>query len=235
MTNKLNIGFLTTLGSPSSFFVLEELISLGYKPDVIYVYRPNLKKNISRFLNKIQRAGIRNAIKRVIEVIILSNKNQKIVQKNDSKAYESYASRVVYVASFNDITTQVVSLNLSFDVFIASTDELLKRKVFSIPEFGTLNAHPAYNPTYRGLDSRSRMIQDGKEPVTTLHVIDEGIDTGPIIHYENQNSTYTSNVEEELIMVSKSQARAFVSGLNYLKRYGKFKFIDSFLEESNMS
>lgn len=233
MNSELKIGFLTTEGSPSSFFVLEELMNLGYKPDVIYVYRPNLKKNISRFLKKIKRAGLRKAIKRVTEVIT-SNKNQKTIEKNDSKTYEFYTPQVIYVSSFNDIPKYLDSFNFSFDIFIASTDELLKRKVFSIPKFGTLNAHPAYNPTYRGLDSRNRMIQDGKEPITTLHIIDEGIDTGPIIHYENQNNPCVSEIEDEEVIVAKSQARAFATGLNYLNNDGQFKFIDRFLEESNM-
>jgi phosphoribosylglycinamide formyltransferase-1 len=45
-----------------------------------------------------------------------------------------------------------------------------------------LNIHPALLPKYPGLDSQRRALEAGEaESGCTVHVVDEGMDTGPII------------------------------------------------------
>ena len=55
-----------------------------------------------------------------------------------------------------------------------------------------MNAHPGENPTYRGLGSSERMLIDGYF-MCIPHLIDEGIDTGPIykIFYPDYNGVKT--------------------------------------------
>jgi methionyl-tRNA formyltransferase len=50
-----------------------------------------------------------------------------------------------------------------------------------MPRFGTLNMHPGLLPEYRGLSSVFWAVLEGGEVGATLHFIDEGIDTGPIV------------------------------------------------------
>ena len=48
-----------------------------------------------------------------------------------------------------------------------------------------LNIHPAILPAFPGLDSQKQAIQFGaKVSGCTVHVVDEGVDTGPIILQE---------------------------------------------------
>ena len=60
---------------------------------------------------------------------------------------------------------------------------LLKKEIFNIPKYGTLNLHPSLLPTYRGPNPWfwSYYNMDAKGGVT-LHYIDEGEDTGDIIY-----------------------------------------------------
>lgn len=45
-----------------------------------------------------------------------------------------------------------------------------------------INIHPALLPQYPGLNTHERVLQAGdKEHGTTVHFVDEGLDTGPII------------------------------------------------------
>ena len=67
--------------------------------------------------------------------------------------------------------------------------------VFSAPVLGFYNFHPGPLPLYRGADPIFQQIKRG-EPVAgiTLHLLDEGIDTGPIVMQEKikllPNDTY---------------------------------------------
>lgn len=64
-------------------------------------------------------------------------------------------------------------------------DYILRKKVIDLPKFGVLNIHPGILPYYRGVMAPFYSIINGESPGVTVHYIDEGIDTGNIIHTEN--------------------------------------------------
>jgi methionyl-tRNA formyltransferase len=58
----------------------------------------------------------------------------------------------------------------------------LPRAVFEIPRFGAINIHPSLLPAYRGPAPVLWAIRNGDPDIgVTVHRIDEGIDTGPIL------------------------------------------------------
>lgn len=69
------------------------------------------------------------------------------------------------------------------DILLVSACPLLKPEIFEIPRLGTINVHRGIAPKYRG----ERTIfwplycQDFKHIGITLHLIDRGIDTGPVL------------------------------------------------------
>lgn len=54
--------------------------------------------------------------------------------------------------------------------------------VLAIPRLGVLNLHPAYLPFNRGWHTPSWTILQGTPAGATLHFMDEGLDTGDIVH-----------------------------------------------------
>lgn len=55
-------------------------------------------------------------------------------------------------------------------------------QLLTIPTFGVINIHPGDLPSYAGLFAPFHQILDGQEHLTcTLHWIDTGIDTGPVV------------------------------------------------------
>jgi len=58
---------------------------------------------------------------------------------------------------------------------------ILKPEILNIPPRGSINLHPAYLPYNRGAHPNVWSIVDETTPGTTLHYMDEGIDTGKII------------------------------------------------------
>lgn len=59
---------------------------------------------------------------------------------------------------------------------------IFKRPIFDIPRLGTWNVHPGALPRYAGLFAPFRSMLDGEGHIgCTLHRIDDGIDTGPVV------------------------------------------------------
>lgn len=67
-------------------------------------------------------------------------------------------------------------------VVLAGFMELLSSEFLAAFERGVINVHPALLPAFPGLDAIGRQIEHGvKVGGVTVHYVDEGIDTGPII------------------------------------------------------
>lgn len=60
---------------------------------------------------------------------------------------------------------------------------ILRRPILSLPPAGCINLHPAYLPYQRGANPNVwSLLEEGTPAGATLHYMDEGIDTGDIIH-----------------------------------------------------
>ena len=60
--------------------------------------------------------------------------------------------------------------------------QILRRELLGIPRFGTVNFHNGPLPRYRGVNVYSWAIINGEsEYGVTWHLVDEGIDSGPIL------------------------------------------------------
>lgn len=79
------------------------------------------------------------------------------------------------------------------DVFIlAAYGKIVPKEIFSIPPRGIIVVHPSLLPKYRGATPIQSAILDGADTTgTTLLVMDEQVDHGPIIaqrEFENQEA-----------------------------------------------
>jgi methionyl-tRNA formyltransferase len=59
---------------------------------------------------------------------------------------------------------------------------ILPPSVFGIPRFGAINIHPSMLPRYRGPAPVHWAIRNGDREIgVTIHRVDEGVDTGPVL------------------------------------------------------
>lgn len=67
-------------------------------------------------------------------------------------------------------------------IFCIGGMQIIPPEVLKIPKLGTLNIHPALLPKYRGRFSTAHAIFNGEKiHGVTIHWMDEGIDSGPVI------------------------------------------------------
>ena len=74
-----------------------------------------------------------------------------------------------------------------YDVFILTAyGKILPQKILSLPEHGILNIHPSILPRLRGPSPvRSAILNNERETGTTIIVLDEKMDHGPIVVQES--------------------------------------------------
>lgn len=115
-------------------------------------------------------------------------------------------SHVLYGNEFKSATGIEVLTSLELDFLISvHFHYLFPKALFNIAKHPTLNLHPAFLPYNRGWHTPTWAILDGTPYGATLHVIDEGVDTGDILHqkmvntceHDTANSLYQKALQAE--------------------------------------
>lgn len=147
--------------SQFSVLVLEELKKFDLLPNLI-VTVPDKPKGRKLILtpNPTKQWAVDNKIK------FVEFKSLKDATKNEAGAD----------------AVQILSKE-KWDIFlVASYGKIIPAAIFNIPKHQTLNIHPSLLPKYRGASPIiSQILNDEKEIGTSIMVIDEGMDTGPVI------------------------------------------------------
>lgn len=67
-------------------------------------------------------------------------------------------------------------------IVVAAYGQILKRQLLALPPLGCVNVHASLLPSYRGADPiRWALLAGEKESGVSLMLMDEGIDTGPLL------------------------------------------------------
>jgi len=96
-------------------------------------------------------------------------------------AYRARAGRVFEVPDLNGDECVRILARLAPDIAVIGCAGILRTPVFEIPRLGVLNVHLGLVPDYRGNSTVEWSVLEGADVGVTLHFIDAGIDTGPVI------------------------------------------------------
>ena len=119
--------------------------------------------------NKANAKGLRIAQKLGVKTLLIDSKDYK------NKRTE-YDKKVIHELEKNGVTTKNGLVCLAGFMRIISPYFIKKYKN------RILNIHPALLPAYPGLNAQKQAIQNGaKFSGCTVHFVDEGVDSGPII------------------------------------------------------
>jgi len=104
---------------------------------------------------------------------------------------------------------------LSPDILcVASLSQLLSKPVLQIPRHGAINLHPSLLPKYHGPFPWFWQYHDfGNEWGATIHQIDEGQDTGPILKQRPVLIQMGTDVTEAIRIIGTVGAGLFVEAL----------------------
>lgn len=107
------------------------------------------------------------------------------------------------------------------DVAVQGGIGILKGDILTAPAIGFLNVHPGRLPQYRGNACPEWALLNGDQVVATAHLIDEGIDTGPVITSRAYEISPVWNYADFRAHLYEHCASVLVDALHLLARDGR--------------
>ena len=112
--------------------------------------------------------------------------------------YNSLSSNIFNVRQTNSQEMVKILKDISPDVMILGQTGIVGGSILSISNIGTLNAHPAILPFYRGNDGYlwAAYNNEFEKIGSSVHWVNEGVDTGDIIYTSVYNFTKREKLRE---------------------------------------
>ncbi len=115
------------------------------------------------------------------------NAEQQLADFLDGNSHRFPKTQTLFTDDLNsDMAYQFLQREAP-DLVVTFATGLLKKRTFESGRLGTLNAHTALLPDYRGAWPEFWQMYDQAYTKTgiTIHFIDEGVDTGDIVHRQH--------------------------------------------------
>ena len=148
-----------------------------------------------------------NKIKNVVPCVVISNKSDarglKIANDKFDVPTEIISSGVDqkgwnYDKNIVEILKKYHVLPNNGLICLAGYMKILSPEFVEQYKYRIMNIHPALLPSFPGLNSQKQALEYGaKVSGCTVHFVDSGVDTGPIILQES-TSVYDNDTEDEL-------------------------------------
>lgn len=157
---------------------------------------------MTSILSSIQSRKISNVFPKVVISNILDAPGIEIAKKQfgipteiilpDGKKGWDYDSKIVHILKKYNVTCT------DGLICLAGYMKILSKEFIDYYPFRIMNIHPALLPSFPGLNAQKQAIDYGvKISGCTVHFVDSGVDTGPIIIQESV-PVYASDTEETL-------------------------------------
>ncbi len=106
---------------------------------------------------------------------------RKIDFKSTNEICKKIGAQVKWVASLNEEKSIAAIKANKVDLIIYSGGGILRKEFIGTSRYGVLNAHSGPLPYFRGMNCLEWALFYNVKPEVTVHLIDSGIDTGPIL------------------------------------------------------
>lgn len=135
---------------------------------------------------------------RIFVVSFLNKRSKKrfqsILDSNDIKTSHFEPHKTTEIISINSESGRNLLVKLNPDIIIVVTTRILSKKTLASVNAPFINIHSGITPLYRGLHGAywSLINKDEKNCGVTIHLVDEGIDTGHVLYQDVITDTITS-------------------------------------------
>lgn len=137
-----------------------------------------------------------------VELLICDKPKAKVVERAKAAGVEVYTFRPKNYSSREAYEAEIVELLKArgIDLIVLAGYMRLVTKVLVEPFAGRMiNLHPSLLPAFPGLDAVGQALRYGvKLTGATVHMVDEGLDSGPVITQEAVQ-VYDDDTEETLL------------------------------------
>ena len=148
---------------------------LARRPGAVILDEAVGRRDLRRTLRKLRRVGVTAA------PVGLALRGA-YARAGEGRPLEDVATEIVRVPTLNGEEARAALRRLGADLAISLDNAIIREDTFALPTHGTINVHHGAVPEYRGGPPVFWELHDGRETVGfTIHRIDAGIDTGPVL------------------------------------------------------
>ena len=194
----------------------------GFSPAAVVVsHRPEASLK-ARVLRRIRQKGLHG---------ILQDRIRRKTQYNPSaddggpkeitRFCQQHGIAVVHVGALDAAQTITAIQALQPDIAINAGTGILRKALLAVPRLGTLNAHMGVLPVYRGMNVAEWARLIGDVVGCSVHLIDEGIDTGNILCCQALAVEKANSIAALRALVDQAQIRLLGEVLHYIYATGK--------------
>ena len=200
---KLKVVVLTGIDSApavSTFLMLARLPEVQVLAILSDLERPSFKKRLSNLRRNVRREGLGYIFSRLGDaaVVLLDNLAARVISRQEVSELlrRSFPDRISSLADLGrrshipvhcvgNLNSPAAAETLRLadaDLGIVFGTRILKRSTFAIPRLGCINVHKGKVPEYRGMPPGFWELWEGQKSAgVTIHVVDDGLDTGAIV------------------------------------------------------
>lgn len=176
------LAVLTRAGTWFGLELLETLRQEGKKPALLVVEETTLSKRWRMLRRLSKRIGWKDAISYNINFwwphLLRLVTGGHLHPLPD---YTPYAETVLWTRDINAPSCAEALKHLNVQTVLLGQSGIIKKTLLSVEGLWIINAHPGKVPHFRGVDVVRWALYQQHPVYVTLHQIDAGIDTGPVL------------------------------------------------------
>lgn len=187
-------------------------ISCKYKISAVIIETQINKKKILK--RRIKKLGLFKVLGQLlfkfviykILIVFSKKRRQELIQHNALDNSNIEEEKVVLVNSINDNKTIEIIKKINPNIIIVNGTSIISKRVLLSTNAKFVNTHVGITPKYRGVHGGywALVKNDKYNCGVTVHLIDEGIDTGDILYQSNIEISSKDNfVTYPLLQISE--------------------------------
>lgn len=198
MTNK---KIVMLAGEGDSTNIIYNAIDAEFFIDTVIIEKKESKKIFIK--RRIKKLGIVTVGGQILFQLIIvklldifsAKRIKNILAENQLNISDIPVRKIVRVNSINDNTVVELLRKIKPDVIIINGTRIISKKILTATPCVFINGHTGVTPMYRGVHGGywALVNNDRKHCGVTVHLVDEGIDTGAILYQENIQATKKDN------------------------------------------
>jgi folate-dependent phosphoribosylglycinamide formyltransferase PurN len=220
----LRVVLFSTRGSDKVPKMLSQWSEWGFRPSAVVFERERVSSLVPRIIAKIKHSGMRSLVSRLVaspRARVDRAPDSGRATQVDPVAY-CRAKRIPYyeVASLDSPDGRALVARLQPDLAVHAGAGILRAPLLALPRLGTLNAHMGVLPYYRGMNVAEWARFNGDPVGCSVHLVDPGIDTGPIACVRIVDTQAAASIGEVRHLVDDAQIALLGDVIRYAVRSG---------------
>ena len=202
-----NIVLLSSPGSHKVRQMVRSWAAWGFRPHAVVLEERVSPSRATRLASRVQRDGVVATLGAVRERMRRSAAaSPETADVNDVVAFcQAEGISLIRVPSLSLPESVAAVRKLQPDLLVHAGAGILRRDLLATSRLGTLNAHMGILPRYRGMNVAEWSRLESNPVGCTVHLVDEGIDTGDILVIQQVDTKRAGSVAELRDLVDQAQ------------------------------